>query len=363
MPLFHAPPSVNVARLTYLFVCEAAGVSIALSTRGTFMEIPISIGVIGGLVVGVFFILLENLMRGFTLRGFSTATFGLGIGLFCAWLLTRVELSQLLELVFRPRADSPRDVEDLVNLLQLAFDVSLYASFGFLGAVLALRGSRDDFAFIIPYVRFRQDASSGQPVALDHSAVMDGRILGVMRAGFLHGRLVIPQFVLEDIQQMVESGNAGERQRGQRGLDALADLRKATDIQLTIHDDRSGMANGEARSQHSRMIEAARLLGARLMTLDENLAKIARLQGIEVLSLDELSDSLKPPVEIGQRMRVALVRPGKEDHQAVGYLPDGTMVVANQSAKKIGEMIDATVTSTLQTQSGVMIFVEPVLPG
>ena len=359
MPLLHAPPSVNVARLTYLFVCEAAGIAIALSTRGTFMEIPISYGVIGGLVVGVFFILLENLMRGFTLRGFSTATFGLGVGLLCAWLLTRVELSQLLELAFRPRTETQTDAQDMVNLLQLAFDVSLYASFGFLGAVLALRGSRDDFAFIIPYVRFRQDASSGQPVALDHSAVMDGRVLGVMRAGFLHGRLVIPQFVLEDLQKMVESGNPADQQRGQRGLDSLADLRKAPDIQLTIHDDRSAAPNGEGRPPHSRMIEAARLLGARLMTLDENLAKIARLQGLEALNLDELTDSLKPPIAIGQRMRIALVRSGKDDHQGVGYLPDGTMVVANQSAAKIGSMIDVTVTSTLQTNSGLMIFAEP----
>ena len=363
MPLLHAPPSVNVARLTYLLVCVLAGIAIVLSTRGTLLEIPMYYGVGGGLLVGACFILMENLMRGFTLRGFSTATFGLGVGLFCAWLLTRVELSQLLEVAFRPRVETETDAQDLVSLLQLAFDVSLYASLGFLGAVLALRGSRDDFAFIIPYVRFRQDASSGQPVALDHSAVMDGRVAGVMRVGFLHGRLVIPQFVMEDIQEMVESDQAGERQRGQRGLDALAELRKAADIQLTIHDDRGAIPNGGGRSQHSRMIEAARFLGARLMTLDGNLAKIARLQGIEVLNLDELTESLKPPVEIGQRMRIALVRQGKEGHQAVGYLPDGTMVVANQCAKRIGEMVDVTATSTLQTPGGLMIFAEPDVAG
>jgi len=357
MRFFQAPPSVNVARLTYLIVCEAAGIAIALSTRGTFMEIPVSYGVIGGLVVGCVFIFIESLMRGFSLRGFSTATFGLGVGLFCAWLLTRVEISQLVELAFRPRITPNSDADELVNMIILAFDVSLYASFGFLGAVLALRGSRDDFAFIIPYVRFRQDAASGQPVLLDHAALMDGRILGVMRAGFLHGRLVVPQFVLEDIQTMVEAQDNIERQQGQRGLDSLADLRQAQDIQVSIHDDRSTTANG--RSQHVRMIDTARLLGARLMTMDDNLAKIARLQGVDVLNLNELADSLKPPVDIGQRMRIALVRPGKEDHQAVGYLPDGTMVVANQAATRIGEVVDVTVTSTLQTTAGLMIFVEP----
>jgi len=358
MPFFQAPPSVNVARLTYLLLCEAAGIAIALSTHDTFLEIPVSYGVIGGLVVGVTFICIESLMRGFTLRGFSTATFGLGVGLFCAWLLTRVEISQLIELALRPRIDATSGTDEMINVLKLAFDVSLYASFGFIGAVLALRGSRDDFAFIIPYVRFRQDAASGQPVVLDHEALMDGRIPGVMRAGFLHGRLVIPQFVLEDIQNMAESESAGDRQRGQRGLDALAELRSAADIQITIHDDRSTTVNGNGRTQHSRVIDVTRLLGARLMTMDENLAKIARLQGIDVLNLNELSESLKPPIEIGQRMRIALVRPGKEDHQAVGYLADGTMVVCNHCATRIGGMVDVTVTSTLHTTGGLMIFAE-----
>lgn len=363
MGFFKAPPSVNVARLTYLMVCEIAGIAIAMSTRATFMEIPVSYGVIGGLLVGLLFIFLESLMRGFTLRGFSTATFGLGVGLFCAWLLTRVEISQLIELTMRPRQTIDSGVDDFISVIKLAFDVSLYASFGFLGAVLALRGSRDDFAFIIPYVRFRQDAASGQPVVLEHEALMDGRVAGVMRAGFLHGRLVVPQFVLEDIQQMVESGNPAEHQRGQRGLDAVAELRKAPDIQITIHDDRSAPTNGQTRTQHARLIDISRVLGARLLTMDDNLAKIARLQGIDVLSLNELNESLKPPIEIGQRMRIALVRPGKEDHQALGYLADGTMVVANHSAARIGEMVDVTVTSTLQSAGGLMIFVEPFAKG
>jgi uncharacterized protein YacL len=363
MRIFNAPPSVNVARLTYLMVCELGGIAIAMSTRGTFMEIPISYGVIGGLVVGFFFILVESLMRGFTLRGFSTATFGLGVGLFCAWLLTRVEISQLIELAIRPRSMAGSGVDDLVSMLTLAFDVSLYASFGFLGAVLALRGSRDDFAFIIPYVRFRQDASSGQPVVLEHEALMDGRVTGVMRAGFLHGRLVVPQFVLEDLQGMVASAHLAERQQGQRGLDALAELRKAPDIQVSIHDDRGAISGGQTRTQHARLIEITRILGARLLTMDDNLAKVARLQGIDVLSLNELNESLKPPIEIGQRMRVALVRPGKEDHQGVGYLADGTMIVANQCAAQIGQMVDLTVTSTLQSAGGLMIFAERYTKG
>jgi uncharacterized protein YacL len=348
-------PSVNVARLVYLLVCEAAGVAIALSTRGTMFEVPLSVGILGGLGVAGLFIWVESLMKGFTLRGFSTATFGLGVGLFCAWLLTRVQISNLLEVAFRDQLESRENSEVLVSALRLAFDVTLFASLGFLGAMLSLRGNRDDFAFIIPYVRFRQDASSGQPVVLDPEAVIDGRVPGILRSGFLHGRLIVPRFVLDEMQAAADSGSISDRQRAQRGLDCLDAMQKAADIQITIHD---GRTSADAVTLNARLIETARLLGARLTTADENLAKVARLQGVDVLNIQELDDALKPTVAVGQRLRIALVRTGKEDHQGVGYLPDGTMIVVNHAVAKIGTTVDAVVVSTLQTAGGVMVFAE-----
>lgn len=356
----HSPPSVNIARLTYLLVCEAAGVAIALSTKGTMFEVPLSIGIIGGLGVAGVFIWIESLMKGFTLRGFSTATFGLGVGLLCAWLLTRVQISNLLEVAFRDQLESSAKSEVLISALRLAIDVTLFASLGFLGAVLSLRGNRDDFAFIIPYVRFRQDASSGQPVVLDPEAVIDGRVPAILRSGFLHGRLIVPRFVLDELQAMADSTQNGNRHRGQRGLDCLDAMQKASDIQVTIHDSRNF---AEAESLHARLIDCARLLGARLMTTDENLAKVARLQGVDVLSIQELDDALKPAVAVGQRVRIALVRTGKEEHQGVGYLPDGTMIVVNHAVAKIGGTVDALVVSTLQTAGGTMVFAELHNPG
>jgi uncharacterized protein YacL len=351
-----SPPSVNVARLTYLLVCEAAGVAIALSTKGTMFEVPLWIGIAGGLGVAGLFIWIESLMRGFTLRGFSTATFGLAVGLLCAWLLTRVEISNLLEVAFRDQLESTENSEILVNALKLALDVTLFASLGFIGAVLSLRGNRDDFAFIIPYVRFRQDASSGLPVVLDAEAVIDGRVPGILRSGFLHGRLIVPSFVLEDLQSMAAAAETHTRQRGQRGLDGLDAMQKSPDVQVTIHE---GQTSPEAQTTNSRLIATARLLGARLLTPDETLGKVARLQGLDVLNLQELDEALKPNVELGQRMRIALVRTGKEDHQGVGYLPDGTMIVVNHAAAKIGSTVDVTVVSTLQTASGTLVFAEP----
>lgn len=352
-------PSINVARLTYLLVCETAGVAIALSTRGT-LDISIGTGLLGGLGVAGFFIWIESLMKGFTLRGFSTASFGLGVGLFCAWLLTRVEISNLLELAFRDKLQDSKGVsavqlDVLLNALRLAIDVTLYASLGFLGAVLALRSNRDDFAFIIPYVRFRQDSSSGQPVVLDPDAVMDGRVLGIFRSGFLHGRLIVPRFVLDELQTMVNSTSNGSRQRAQRGLESLEQMQGAADIQISIHDSPISV---EPEPLNTRLIETARLLGARLMTVDENLAKVAKIQGLDVLNIHDLVDALKPTVAVGERIRIAFVRTGKEEHQAVGYLPDGTMIVANHAVSKIGSSAEVIVVSTLQTASGTMVFSE-----
>jgi uncharacterized protein YacL len=356
-------PSVNVARLTYLLVCEAAGVAIALSTKGT-LDISIVTGILGGLGVAAFFIWIESLMKGFTLRGFSTASFGLGVGLFCAWLLTRVEISNLLELAFRDKLQDGKGVsavqlDVLVNALRLTIDVTLFASLGFLGAVLALRSNRDDFAFIIPYVRFRQDSASGQPIVLDPDAVMDGRVLGICRSGFLHGRLIVPRFVLDELQTMTESASNGNRQRAQRGLESLEKMQTAPDIQISIHDT---VASGELELLNTRLIETTRLLGARLMTVDENLAKVAKIQGLDVLNIHDLDDALKPAVAVGERIRIALVRTGKEDHQAVGYLPDGTMIVANHAISKMGSTVDVIVVSTLQTASGTMVFAELYKP-
>lgn len=350
-----SPPSVNVARLTYLLVCESAGVAIALSTRGTMFEVPMSTGILGGLGVAGLFIWVEALMKGFTLRGFSTATFGLAVGLFCAWLLTRVQISDLLELAFRDRLESKENGEVVVNALRLALDVTLFASLGFLGAVLSLRGNRDDFAFIIPYVRFRQDASTGQPVVLDPDAVIDGRVIGILRSGFLHGRLIVPRFVLDELQAMAATGTNDARHRGQRGLDHLDVMQKAGDIQISVHDTAPSQ---EGEAINARLIETARMLGARLMTIDENLTKVAKLRGVDVLNIHELDEALKPTVAVGQRIRIALVRTGKEEHQAVGYLPDGTMIVVNHAVAKIGSTAEVVVVSTLQTASGMMVFAE-----
>ncbi|MGA0845183.1 MAG: PIN/TRAM domain-containing protein [Luteolibacter sp.] len=354
-----SPASVNIARLSYLLICEAAGVAIALSTRGTLFEVPLWIGICGGLGVAGLFIWIESLMKGFTLRGFSTATFGLGVGLLCAWLLTRVEISNLLEIALRERLASSDHADVVVNASRLAIDVALFASLGFLGAVLSLRGNRDDFALIIPYIRFRQDAATGQPILLDAEAVIDGRVHGIMRSGFLHGRVIVPSFVLDVLQNMAQNPDPDDRQRGQRGLDVLDTMQKAPHVQISIDDTRSADAENNI---NAKLIESARLLGARILTPDDTLSKMARLQNVDVLNIHELDEALKPTIAPGQRLRITLVRTGKEDHQAVGYLPDGSMIVVNHAIAQMGNSVDVNVVSTLQTASGTMAFAEMASP-
>lgn len=344
-------PSVNIARLTYLLICEAGGIAVAMSINA-----PIGYGLGGGLLIAGFFIWVETLVKGFTLRGFSTATFGLGVGLLCAWLLTRIDFTKLIQTMIPDDPDLPERRDAYLGALKLAIDTTLYSSFGFLGAVLALRSNHDDFSFIIPYVRFRQDATTGQPVVLDPDAVIDGRLPGIVRAGFLSGRLVVPRFVLEELQQMAGSGQNGTRLRGQRGMDALERMQKAPDLQITLHENSAR----KDKSLSDSLIETTKLLGARLMTGDESLSKVARLQGLQVLNIDELDQALKPPATVGDKVSLALVRNGKEEHQAVGYLSDGTMIVVNHAAAKIGTTVDVTVVSTLQTNAGMMVFAELV---
>ncbi len=338
--------SVAVARLIYFILCQLAGISIALGTS----SIPLWVGLVAGVVIALFFIFVEILTKDFSLRGFSTATFGIAVGLICAFLITRTQIPELLQ-----RIATDSDNPDLGEALALGFNVIVYATLGFIGAVLALRSDQEEFSFIIPYVRFRQDSASGQPMILDSEVIMDGRLPSLIKTGFLTGRILVPQFVFDELQVMANSPAAGKRQRGQRGLEILGDLQQNPNVQISILDSR-GMAEDE--SMAARLIKVAKLNSGRLISTDENLTKAANLQGTDIINLDNLAEALRPAVVVGENLRLALVRTGKDEHQAVGYMPDGTMIVVNHAVDKIGTSQNVTLISKLQTNAGLMIFAE-----
>lgn len=345
MNKFSSNTSLNVVRILYLIVCEFAGMALAFQTLGPD---KIWVGMVAGLCVAMFFMFIENLSKSYTIRGFSTGTFGLLIGLFCAWLMTRVGVPEIISSVFDEVI--PNDKE-----FATAFDTMLYASLGFLGTVIALRSGQDDFAVVIPYVRFRSDSTAGRPLLLDSDVITDGRIPAVMHSGFLEKNIIIPRFVLEELRIMSNSPSPGRRQRGQKGLDCLEKLQTSRDLKVTVHDSE---AKSSDDSHDAHLLQICQMLNAKMLTTDDNLTKVAKLQNVDVLNLNDMNEALKPQVDIGTKVQLPIVRTGKDEHQGVGYLPDGTMIVVNNGISKIGTTQNVTVISTINTTAGLMVFAE-----
>jgi len=192
----------------------------------------------------------------------------------------------------------------------------------------------------------------GPPVLVDTSVLIDGRILDIAATGFIPGRLVIPSFVLEELQRVADAGDSMRRARGRRGLAVVESLKHSPDVVCEILDtDIPGAADVDWR-----LIKLARVRDAALMTNDFNLNKLARVEGLRVLNLNDLANALKPIVSAGEVMEVTVVKEGKEPHQGVGYLDDGTMVVVENGRRHIDSTVPVTVTSVLQTPAGRMIF-------
>lgn len=187
---------------------------------------------------------------------------------------------------------------------------------------------------------------------LDTSVIIDGRIGDIAASGFLEGPLLVPQFVLRELQMVADSSDSGKRQRGRRGLEVLQRMQKSTSAEIRVIEDDFP----QLREVDHKLIELARRLECKLVTNDANLGKLAQLQRVHVLNINELANSLKPAVLPGESMRVFIVKEGKEADQGVGYLDDGTMVVVDHARKLIARQIDITVTSVLQTGAGKMIF-------
>jgi uncharacterized protein YacL len=187
---------------------------------------------------------------------------------------------------------------------------------------------------------------------LDTSVIIDGRIADICETGFVDGTLVIPQFVLKELQLVADSSDSMKRNRGRRGLDILQKIQKMSGIDVMISD----MDFPEVREVDLKLIEMGRTLQGKIVTNDFNLNKVAQLRGVEVLNINELANSLKPVVLPGEIMKVFILKEGKEYNQGVAYLDDGTMVVVDNARKMIGRTIDVVVTSVLQTTAGKMIF-------
>ncbi len=293
------------------------------------------LGLIAGVVGALLIILSERVSKNISLRGLSSAVFGLILGLLVAWLIR-----SLFDLV--PSLD-----QNIKYIAGLIITVVL----SYLGIVLSMRG-RDEFNIIIPYVRFSRQDEQDEFLILDTSVIIDGRIADIAQTRFLSGSFIIPHFILRELQHIADSRDPLKRARGKRGLDILNKLKKIPNVQIKIHQqDFPDIAEVD-----HKLVKLAKVLEAKVLTNDYNLNKVAAIQGVTVLNINELANTLKPVVLPGEEMDIKIVKEGTEHNQGVGYLDDGTMIVVDNSRHLLGKNVKATVTSVLQTTAGKMIF-------
>lgn len=220
--------------------------------------------------------------------------------------------------------------------------------------VTLLLQTRDNFRFVIPYVEFSRELKGGKPLILDSSALIDGRIADVMDTKILDAQLVVPDFILHEIQEIADSSDKQRRTRGRRGLDVLSKLQNSPHVDVKMLDaHESGDSTGPV---DQRLIALSKQNGGRVITNDYNLNKVASLQGVDVINLNDLSNALKPRYIPGERLQIKVIKEGESVGQGVGYLDDGTMVVCENAANMVGKEIGVIVTSVLQSSAGRMIF-------
>jgi len=326
-------PALTINLLRALFVIFASFMGF---TVGDSMNHP-SDGLFAGIAFGLLLVLTDRLIEGITLRLFSSATVGFLLGSLLSKLLLGSGILNYLE----------PDTQWMISLVT-------YSVFGYLGMMLAIRSNRDEFSLIIPYVRFRESSVQDSPLIVDTNVIIDGRIGEICSAGFLSGSLVVPRFVLSELQRLGESSDPVTRHSGRRGFDALAQMQANPKMTITIHETSAE----DSTPDDLRLIHLATLLRARIVSNDTMLCQLARLQGIQALNLLELAKALRPSVTTGDQLELTLVKEGRDSHQAVGFLSDGTMIVVNQAANQIGKTVQVVITSSIQTAAGRMYFSE-----
>jgi uncharacterized protein YacL len=220
--------------------------------------------------------------------------------------------------------------------------------------VTMLLQTKDKFRFIIPYIEFAKELRGGRPYILDTSSIIDGRIADVIETKIIDSPLIVPSFVLHELQDIADSNDKLRRNRGRRGLDVLSRLQSNPHIEVKLHEVKQDEAKGTTVDQ--RLVELAKKLGGCVVTNDFNLNKVASVQGVDVINLNDLANSLKPRYLPGERLSIKIIKAGEAAGQGVGYLDDGTMVVCEDGHSMIGKEADVVVKSVLQSSAGRMIF-------
>jgi len=331
-----------ILRFTYLLISVGA--------IGAFISLPDSSlpVIIGEHKMATFFIMLfvsqivtitDILIKRKRIDVISAIYFGVLIGVLLAYLMIQ--------------ALSPIVSEAYYNLVSvMALLVLPYL------CVSQLLQTKDDFRFVIPYVEFARDLKGGRPLVVDSSSLIDGRIADVVETHILETQLIVPDFVLAEVQDVADSSDKNRRARGRRGLEVLATMQNDAHTDIRVHE--TSKTDFRATLVDHKIVELAKQLRCGVITNDFNLNKVASVQGIPVINLNDVANALRPRYIPGERIRLRMIKEGESAGQGVGYLDDGTMVVCEGAAHRIGKDIECMVTSVLQSSAGRMIFTKPV---
>ena len=334
--------TIKVIRIFFFVLCLVGGWLISYGVpewdqyRGIAMFIG---GAIGALVI-----LVDILLKGFSLRGLSAITFGLFVGWICAHL---VATSPLFEI---PN-DGWDETSSILAQNMYLVRIVLYVVLMYLGAVVALRG-KDEFNLVIPYIRFVPHGVEVPLVVVDTSALIDGRLAGICRSRFMGYGLVVPRFVIDELQNIADSKDPNRQMRGRKGIETLNQLREMQYIDLRINE--STIDNRQ--KVDAKLIFLAQSLKAKLLTTDYNLAQIAEFHNVEWLNLNTLAKAMNPELMVGDTLEITLTKAGKDTGQAVGYLNDGSMVVVSGAHELIGKTVNVSIESIIPSAGGKMIF-------
>jgi uncharacterized protein YacL len=294
-------------------------------------------GAIGGLALGYVILKLENKLKDIQLKTIVGSLIGVTISLIVADLF----ISKLLLTLVK---DIP---------ITLPIYILLYFVMGYLGFRIGEKKSQTIDLSKLPLLDKMEEAEDAK--ILDTSTIIDGRIADICETGFIEGTFIIPQFVLYELQHIADHQDPIKRTRGRRGLDILHRIQKQAFVNVKIVD----YEFPKLKDVDTKLIALAKKLDGKIVTNDYNLNKVAELQGVEVLNLNQLATALKPAILPGEQMNTKILKEGKEYGQGIGYLDDGTMVVVDDAKKLLGKTVDVVVTSVLQTTSGRMIFARP----
>ena len=321
-----------IIRILLMAACSISGYFIASS----YYEFPITlIGLFSGLLIAISVIRAEQAIRKVSLRVIFGGVVGMIIGLFIAFFLA-------YGLTFVGVTWEKQQVAPWIYAL-------LTGIMGYLGLVIGSKKIEEFSLF-----SFSQTKESADYGILDTSVIIDGRIADICDTGFIEGTLVVPRFVLDELQYIADSSDSMKRSRGRRGLDILNRMQRSNGINIEVVDQDFPKLKGV----DAKLVAMAKKVNARIITNDFNLNKVAELQGIKILNVNELANALKPVVLPGEIMTVKIIKEGKEAGQGVAYLDDGTMIIVDHAQKYQGSTIEVIVTSVLQTTAGRMIFSE-----